>query len=82
VAAGPIAFVAFGSGPIAARLVGPGVSLAIPSALVGSALVLGADLVGQWLFGTRYPVGVITGALGAPFLVHLLVRAQRTGGSL
>lgn len=81
-AAGPIAFVAFGSGPIAARLVGPGVSLAIPSALVGSALVLGADLVGQWLFGTRYPVGVITGALGAPFLVHLLVRAQRTGGSL
>ena len=81
-AAGPVAFVAFLSGPIAARLVGPGVSLVVPSALVGSALVLGADLVGQWVFGTRYPVGVITGALGAPFLVYLLVRAQRTGGSL
>lgn len=81
-AAGPIAFVAFLSGPIAARLVGPGVPLVVPSALVGSALVLGADLVGQWVFGTRYPVGVITGALGAPFLVYLLVRAQRSGGSL
>jgi iron complex transport system permease protein len=81
-AAGPIAFVAFLSGPIAARLVGPGVSLVVPSALVGSALVLAADLVGQWAFGTRYPVGVVTGALGAPFLVYLLVRAQRTGGSL
>ncbi|MDH2413196.1 iron chelate uptake ABC transporter family permease subunit [Nocardioides sp. CER19] len=81
-AAGPIAFVAFLAGPIAARLVGPGISLVVPSALVGSALVLGADLVGQWVFGTRYPVGVITGALGAPFLVYLLVRAHRTGGSL
>lgn len=81
-AAGPIAFVAFLSGPIAARLVGPGVPLVVPSALVGSALVLAADLVGQWVFGTRYPVGVITGALGAPFLVYLLVRAQRSGGSL
>jgi iron complex transport system permease protein len=81
-AAGPIAFVAFLSGPIAVRLVGPGISLVVPSALVGSALVLGADLVGQWAFGTRYPVGVVTGALGAPFLVYLLIRAQRTGGSL
>ena len=81
-AAGPVAFVAFLSGPIAARLVGPGAPLVVPSALVGSALVLGADLVGQWMFGTRYPVGVITGALGAPFLVYLLIRAPRTGGLL
>jgi iron complex transport system permease protein len=81
-AAGPIAFVAFLAGPIAVRLVGPGVSLVLPSALVGAALVLGSDLAGQWAFGTRYPVGVVTGALGAPFLVYLLVRAQRTGGSL
>ena len=63
-AAGPIAFVAFLSGPIAARLVGAGTSLLVSSALVGSALVLAADLFGQFAFGTRYPVGVITGALG------------------
>lgn len=81
-AAGPIAFVAFLSGPIAARLVGAGGSLLVPSALVGSILVLAADLFGQFAFGTRYPVGVVTGALGAPFLVYLLIRANRSGGSL
>lgn len=81
-AAGPIAFVAFLSGPIAARLVGAGGYLLVPSALVGSILVLAADLFGQFAFGTRYPVGVVTGALGAPFLVYLLIRANRSGGSL
>lgn len=81
-AAGPIAFVAFLAGPIAARIVGPGGSLMVPAALVGAVLVLGADLLGQTAFGTRYPVGVITGALGAPYLVYLLVRANRSGGSL
>ena len=81
-AAGPIAFVAFLSGPIAARIVGPGSSLLIPSALVGALLVLVADFVGQYAFGTRYPVGVITGVLGAPYLIYLIVRTNRAGGSL
>jgi len=81
-AAGPIAFVAFLSGPIAARIVGQGVSLVIPAALVGSLLVLVADFCGQYLFDTRYPVGVVTGALGAPFLVYLIIRSNRAGGSL
>lgn len=81
-ATGPIAFVAFLAGPIAARLVGPGGSMLVPSALVGAALVLVADLVGQFAFGTRYPVGVVTGVLGAPYLVYLLIRTNRSGGSL
>lgn len=81
-AAGPIAFVAFLSGPIAARLVGPYGSPLLPAALVGVVLVLGADLVGQYAFGSRYPVGVITGALGAPYLIYLIARSNRTGGSL
>ncbi len=81
-AAGPIAFVAFLSGPIAARLVGPGGSLLLPSALVGSLLVLVADFAGQYLLGTRFPVGVVTGVLGAPYLVYLIVRTHRAGGSL
>lgn len=81
-AAGPIAFVAFLSGPIAARIVGAGGSLMVPSALVGALLVLTADLAGQFAFGTRYPVGVITGAIGAPYLVYLLTRTHRAGGSL
>ncbi|WP_030485353.1 FecCD family ABC transporter permease [Nocardioides aequoreus] len=81
-AAGPIAFVAFLSGPIAARLVGGGGSLMVPAALVGALLVLVADLAGQYAFGARYPVGVITGSVGAPYLVYLLVRTNRSGGSL
>ncbi|BAL88768.1 putative FecCD-family membrane transport protein [Actinoplanes missouriensis 431] len=81
-ATGPIAFVAFLAGPIAARLVGPGGSLLVPSALVGAALVLVADFAGQFAFSVRYPVGVVTGVLGAPYLIYLLVRTNRAGGSL
>ena len=81
-AAGPIAFVAFLAGPIAARLVGPGPSLLVPAALVGALLVLAADFLGQYAFGTRYPVGIITGVLGAPYLVYLIVRVNRAGASL
>lgn len=79
-ACGPVAFVAFMSGPVALRLVGGGSSPIIPSALVGALLVLTADLVGQFALDTRYPVGVVTGLLGAPYLIHLLIRSRRTGG--
>lgn len=79
---GPIAFVAFMAGPIAARLVHPGGSLLVPSALVGALLVIVADLVGQFAFDSRLPVGVITGVVGAPYLIWLLIRTNRSGGSL
>ncbi|WOF21590.1 iron chelate uptake ABC transporter family permease subunit [Microbacterium betulae] len=78
---GPIAFVAFLAGPIALRLVGPGGSVALPAALTGGCLVLGADLLGQFAFDTKFPVGVITGILGAPYLIYLLIRTNRVGGS-
>ncbi|WBU39424.1 iron ABC transporter permease [Homoserinibacter sp. YIM 151385] len=80
-ASGPVAFVAFMAGPIAARLVGPGASLLVPAGLVGAALVMLSDLIGQFAF-ERYPVGVITGILGAPYLIYLLIRTNRSGGSL
>ncbi|MCX8999880.1 iron ABC transporter permease [Rhizobiaceae bacterium BDR2-2] len=79
---GPIAFVAFLSGPIAARIVGNNGSLLIPSALVGAVLVLAGDYCGQFLLPSRYPVGVVTGALGAPYLIYLIIRVNRSGGSL
>jgi len=79
---GPIAFVAFLSGPIAARVVGNNGSLLIPAALVGAVLVLVGDYCGQFLLPSRYPVGVVTGALGAPYLIFLIVRVNRSGGSL
>lgn len=78
-AAGPIAFVAFLSGPIAGGLVGHGRSLLLPAALVGAVLVLGADFAGQNAFATRYPVGIVTGVVGAPYLVYLIMRSNRTG---
>ncbi|MBN6191106.1 iron chelate uptake ABC transporter family permease subunit [Aneurinibacillus sp. BA2021] len=81
-ATGPIAFVAFMAGPIAARLTGPGATLLLPSGLVGAVLVLAGDLIGQFALGTRYPVGVVTGVVGAPYLIYLLIRTNRTGGSL
>ena len=76
---GPIAFVSFLAGPIAKRLVGVGFSNIIPAGLIGVILVLGADLIGQFAFVTRYPVGVITGILGAPYLIYLLIRINRKG---
>lgn len=79
--AGPVAFVAFLAGPIASKLVGIGAANELPSGLVGSILVLGADLIGQFAFDTRFPVGIITGILGAPYLLYQLIRLNRTGGS-
>ena len=78
---GPVAFVAFLAGPIAGRLVGTGTPNAIPSGLVGATLVLGADIIGQFAFDIRFPVGIITGILGAPYLLFLLIRINRTGGA-
>lgn len=78
-ATGPIAFVAFLSGPIAKRLVGVGFSNILPAGLIGVILVLASDLIGQFAFVARYPVGVITGIIGAPYLIYLLIRINRKG---
>lgn len=76
---GPIAFVAFLSGPIAARLVGAGAPNVLSAGLVGALLVLGADMIGQFAFSTRFPVGVVTGILGAPYMLFLLIVINRRG---
>jgi iron complex transport system permease protein len=78
---GPIAFVAFLAGPIAGRLVGRGSPNMLPAGLVGASLVLGSDIIGQFAFDIRFPVGIITGILGAPYLLYLLIRINRTGGA-
>lgn len=76
---GPIASVAFLSGPIAARISGRGRSSMIAASLTGSILILISDLVGQFTLPSRYPVGVITGILGAPYLLFLLLRINHKG---
>lgn len=81
-AAGPVSFVAFLSAPIASRLVGRSGSILLPAALTGALLVQVADYCGQFLLPSRFPVGVVTGALGAPYLLFLIARSNRRGGSL
>lgn len=76
---GPIASVAFLAGPIANRLAGIGASNLLPAGLVGAALVLGADLAGQFAFPVKYPAGIITAIIGAPYLLYLLARMNRRG---
>lgn len=77
-ASGPIAFVAFLSGPIA-RMLLHGRSNLVAAGLVGACVVVAGDHVGAYLFtDVNLPVGVVTGALGAPFLLWLLATG-RTG---
>ncbi|GAA2546355.1 iron chelate uptake ABC transporter family permease subunit [Winogradskya consettensis] len=79
-AAGPISYIAFMSGPIAARMVGGGRPVLLPAGLVGAAIVLAGDFIGSHLLGaTQFPVGVVTGIIGAPYLLWLLATANRTG---
>ncbi|MBO6129788.1 MAG: iron ABC transporter permease [Pseudobutyrivibrio sp.] len=78
---GPIASIAFLSGPIASRICSKNQTNYVSSALVGAILVVAGDFIGQNLLPTRYPVGIITGLLGAPYLVYLLIR-QNKGGSI
>jgi iron complex transport system permease protein len=82
-AAGPIAFVAFVSAPIARRLVGSDALALVPAALVGVVVVTASDFVALHLLpgNTQVPVGVITGAVGAPYLLWLLARTSRASGS-
>lgn len=78
-AAGPISFVALAAPQIARRLTaGPGVAL-VPSAAMGSALLLVSDVIAQHLFrDSEIPVGAVTVSLGGGYLVYLLVTQARS----
>jgi iron complex transport system permease protein len=78
-AAGPIVFVALIAGPIAARLLGPATGGIIAAGLVGAALVLAADLVAEHVLPVPLPTGVVTGLIGAPYLIWLLATMNREG---
>lgn len=78
-ATGPIAFVAFVSGPIARRIMG-GRHTILGASLVGATIVVLADFVAANLFPSiSFPVGILTGAMGAPLLIWLLVQNQKEG---
>lgn len=74
---GPIGFVALAAPQLALRILrtpGPPV---VASGLVGAALVLAGDVLGRSLFPVEIPAGIVTAALGGPFLLYLLVRNNR-----
>lgn len=78
-AAGPIGFIAFVAPQLAMRLTRLPTPPLIPSAFMGSALLVCADLVARTVFPTSLPVGIVTAAVGGPFLVYMLVRQNLKG---
>ncbi|MBD8507626.1 iron chelate uptake ABC transporter family permease subunit [Hoyosella sp. G463] len=76
-AAGPIGFVGLMAPQVALRLLrSPGPPL-LASGLVGAALVLAADITARTMLPVELPAGIVTAALGVPFLLYLLVRTNR-----
>lgn len=74
-AAGPVLFVALVAPQIAQRLAGMPSPPLIVSGLTGSAVILAADVATRNILpSAQLPVGVVTGALGAPVLLWLLTR--------
>ncbi|CAM5522965.1 FecCD family ABC transporter permease [Streptomyces aurantiogriseus] len=76
-AAGPVPFVALVAPQVAMRLTRYPTPPMVASGMVGALLLIGADLVARTALPISLPVGVVTAAIGGPFLVYLLVRANR-----
>ncbi|WP_433332037.1 FecCD family ABC transporter permease [Spirillospora sp. CA-294931] len=75
-AAGPVPFVALVAPQVALRLVRCPTPPLVVSGLVGALLLIGSDVVARTALPVALPVGVVTAAIGGPFLVYLLVRAN------
>ncbi|SFK41477.1 FecCD family ABC transporter permease [Geodermatophilus ruber] len=76
-AAGPVQFVALVVPQIAVRLAGGSRPPLLASGLLGAGLVVGADLLTRTVLPQALPVGILTAAIGAPYLLWLLVRGRR-----
>jgi iron complex transport system permease protein len=75
--AGPIGFVALIVPHMVRMLLGPPTgSVLIFTALLGSIMLLVSDIVGQHALPVVLPVGVVTGAVGAPYFLYLLYRSN------
>ncbi|MGK5497085.1 FecCD family ABC transporter permease [Streptomyces sp. URMC 125] len=80
-AAGPVDFVALLSPQIARRLTRTAQVPLVATALLGALTVTLGDLLARRMFApVELPVGVLTAAIGAPYLIWLIARS-RTGGT-
>ncbi|QOC25689.1 iron chelate uptake ABC transporter family permease subunit [Microbacterium hominis] len=74
---GPISFIALCAPAIARALLRQGAVGVVTSGVVGAVLLLAADLVAQFAIpGMSLPVGIVTGAVGALFLLWLLATSK------
>ncbi|MEU6000106.1 iron ABC transporter permease [Streptomyces sp. NPDC047197] len=83
-AAGPVDFVALLAPQIARRMTRTAQIPLLCSALLGALIMVLADLLARRLFSpTELPVGVLTAAVGAPYLIWLIIRSRsvRNGGT-
>lgn len=78
-AVGPIAFVALVAPQVAQRLYRAPRPPLLGGGLVGALLVLGADVIARSMLPWALPVGVVTAAVGGPFLLYLIIRQRRVG---
>jgi len=76
-AVGPLEFVAFVVPQVALRLTGGSRPPVLASMVAGGVLVVGADLLTRAVLPFPLPAGIVTAAIGAPYLIWLLVRANR-----
>jgi iron complex transport system permease protein len=75
---GAVDFVALVAPQLARRLVRAERPPLLCSALLGALLLVLADLAGRRLFApTQLPAGVLTAAIGGPYLIFLLLRGRR-----
>ncbi|MFZ2512583.1 MAG: iron ABC transporter permease [Gordonia sp. (in: high G+C Gram-positive bacteria)] len=76
-AAGPIAFVGLLAPQLAMRLTRTPTPTPVAAGLTGSVLVLLADILTRTLLPGGLPVGVVTAAVGGPFLIYLMIQSAR-----
>ncbi len=76
-AVGPLEFVAFVVPQLALRLTGGSRPPMIASMTFGACLVLAADLLTRVVIPVSLPAGLVTAAVGAPYLIWLLLRSNR-----
>ena len=76
-AVGPLGFVAFVVPQIALLLTAGSRPPMLASMVLGACLVVGADLITRVVIPFALPAGLVTSAIGAPYLIWLLIRTNR-----